>query len=186
MSLHHFDVVRPIFPNKNRVESTRHLMKAANVDQPRLLQQTICYHRQHRWSISVSWGYSIHIYEKTLPRSWLQKPIETFSRWGGGQLNPPRYYLFNTRKLSNNSCEAPHIFFFESIKKISKNSILTSYSRSSSRNLPPCVDGNHSANYVSHINVYSPATKRIEVLQIIYFLYLFLILSLKFYSNLIH
>lgn len=160
MSLHHFDVVNPIFPSMNRFESSRHLMKAANADQSRLLQQTICYLRRHRWSISISWGYSVHIYEKIIPRSWLQNPIETFRRWGGSKMDPPRYFLFNTRAPSKESCEAPHIFFFDSVKKISKNSTLTSYIRSSPRKLPPCV---LSADIVSHVDVYSPATKRIEI-----------------------
>ncbi|KAL0459184.1 UNVERIFIED_CONTAM: hypothetical protein Slati_0545600 [Sesamum latifolium] len=67
MSLHHFDMVAPIFPSKDRAESTRHLMKAAAVDQSRMLQQTICYHRQSNWSFSISWGYSAHIYEDYAP-----------------------------------------------------------------------------------------------------------------------
>ncbi|KAL0389307.1 UNVERIFIED_CONTAM: hypothetical protein Scaly_0287800 [Sesamum calycinum] len=43
MTFHHFDAMDPIFPNKDRFQSTRHLMKAADADQSRLLQQTICY-----------------------------------------------------------------------------------------------------------------------------------------------
>lgn len=141
-------------------------MKAANFDQSRLLQQTICYNRQHNWSISISWGYSVHIYEKIMPRSWLQLPIETFQPW---LANPdPPFYMFNTRLPSNDRCESPHVFFFDSIDKISENLILTTYYLSSSRELPPCVDSSHSADYVSHIHVYSSAKKRIEVSSNLY------------------
>ncbi|KAK3026349.1 hypothetical protein RJ639_042646 [Escallonia herrerae] len=63
LSLHHFDQVGPIFPKMNRAESAFHLRKAADVDQSRLLQQTICYHKQSNWSFLVSWGYSAHVYE---------------------------------------------------------------------------------------------------------------------------
>ncbi|KAL3518826.1 hypothetical protein ACH5RR_021415 [Cinchona calisaya] len=161
MSLHHLDVVDPIFPNMDAINSIHHLMKAANIYQSRLLQQTICYNRKHNWSISVSWGYSVHIYEKIMPRSLLQLPIETFQPWAANP-NPP-FYMFNTRLPSNDQCESPHVFFFDSIEKMSDNLILTTYYRRSSRELPPCVSSSHSADYVTHIYVYSSVTKRIEI-----------------------
>ncbi|KAL1547453.1 hypothetical protein AAHA92_23930 [Salvia divinorum] len=46
MTFHHFDAMDPIFPFKDHMQSTRHLMTAADVDQSRLLQQTICYHKK--------------------------------------------------------------------------------------------------------------------------------------------
>ncbi|WRX35117.1 Protein of unknown function DUF604 - like 10 [Theobroma cacao] len=45
VTLHHFDNIDPLFPSKNCTESINHLMEAAKVDQSRLAQQTICYHR---------------------------------------------------------------------------------------------------------------------------------------------
>ncbi|KAI5673672.1 hypothetical protein M9H77_14036 [Catharanthus roseus] len=163
LSLHHFDAVDPIFPKMDRFESTRHLMKAAKQDQSRMLQQTICYQRQQNWSISISWGYSVHIYEKIMPRNWLQKPIETFQKWNKPNPNPP-HYMFNTRFPSNDPCEAPHEFYFKSIEKVTKNQILTTYIRSKERGLPVCgLNGSNSADLVSEIHVYSPTTKRTEV-----------------------
>ncbi|CAA3017603.1 uncharacterized protein LOC111412546, partial [Olea europaea subsp. europaea] len=67
MSLHHFDMVEPIFPSMDRAESTRHLMKAAKVDQSRMMQQTVCHHRQSNWTFSISWGYFVHLYERIMP-----------------------------------------------------------------------------------------------------------------------
>lgn len=162
LSLHHIDTVDPYFPSLNRAKSTQHLMKAGNVDQSRLFQQTICYHRQSNWSFSIAWGYSAHIYEKILARSWLTMPIETFKTWQNSP-NPP-HYMFNVRRPFGDSCEAPHVFFFESIRKTPRNEILTVYSRSAPRNLTACASsGNHSAEYISKIYVVSPATKRTEV-----------------------
>ncbi|KAL2510867.1 Protein of unknown function (DUF604) [Abeliophyllum distichum] len=161
LSFHHYDVLEPLFPSKDRYESARHLMKAANVDQSRLVQQTICHHRDKNWSFSISWGYSAHIYERIMPRSYLQNPIETFTTWTPSP-HPPNY-MFNTRMRSNDPCEAPHVFFFESIEKTSRNEVLTSYSRASPRGFPACASsGNHSADFISKIEVISPATKRIE------------------------
>ncbi|KAL0419554.1 UNVERIFIED_CONTAM: hypothetical protein Sradi_1368900 [Sesamum radiatum] len=161
LSLHHFDGVKPIFPSMNRFESTRHLMKAAAADQSRMLQQTICYHRQSNWSFSISWGYSAHIYERIMARAHLQKPIETFKPWSN--ITRPPHYMFNTRLPSNDSCEAPHVFFFQRVEKSSMG-ILTAYSRAAPRRVPPCsLSGNHRADFVSKIHVLSPRTRRKEM-----------------------
>ncbi|GFP89421.1 hypothetical protein PHJA_001085700 [Phtheirospermum japonicum] len=161
ISLHHFDMVDPIFPTMDRFESTRHLMKAAAADQSRMLQQTICYHRPSNWSFSISWGYSAHIYEKIEARSYLQNPIETFQTWSSTP-RPRPHYMFNTRLPSNGSCEAPHVFFFQRVKKGAAG-ILTTYSRAAARGLPPCWSGGHTADSVSEIRVLSPVTKRKEM-----------------------
>ncbi|KAA8549317.1 hypothetical protein F0562_001001 [Nyssa sinensis] len=154
LSLHHLDLVEPIFPSMNQNESIFHLMKAAKVDESRLLQQTICFHKQSNWTFSISWGYSIQIYEKFFPPSILQRPLETFSQWRKGA-RPP--YMFNTRSLSNDPCEAPHVFFFDSVEKPRGNHILTNYIRRWPRGLPACASsGNHSADYISKIRVLSP------------------------------
>lgn len=156
----------------DRYESARHLMKAANVDQSRLVQQTICHHREKNWTFSVSWGYSAHIYERVMHRSYLKNPIKTFSLWTRSP-HPPNF-MFDTRKPSNDPCEAPHVFFLESIKRTPRNEIFTSYSRASPRGIPACSSsGNHTADFVSKLEVISPATKRLEVM-------------LKFKSFLLH
>lgn len=164
ISLHHFDAVTPIFPSMDRVQSTKHLMKIAKFDQSRMLQQTICHHRTSNWTFSVSWGYSVHIYEKIMPRSHLIKPIETFDAWHAKPEHPP-YYMVNTRSNEKDSCETPHVFFLKSIGNAqNKNEIMATYSRSAVRKLSGCpIGGNHPANYVNKIQVYSPKTKRVEM-----------------------
>lgn len=115
-------------------------MKPAKFDQSRLLQQTICYHRQSNWTLSISWGYSAHIYQSIFPRSFLRRPLETFRPW---QKSRPPFFMFNTRWLSNNPFEAPRVFFLESV--IESNNIgryqvvITNYTRSSPSNLPICL-----------------------------------------------
>ncbi|KAK4354995.1 hypothetical protein RND71_027189 [Anisodus tanguticus] len=165
MSLHHFDAVAPLFPTMNRIQSTRHLMKASKFDQSRMLQQTICHHRSSNWTFSISWGYSVHIYERIMPRSYLLNPIETFDAWSNKHDEKRPLYMFNTRSSANDSCETPHVFFLKSIGETrGKNENLVTYSRSVIRRLPGCpAGGNHPANYVYKIQVYSPRTKRTEM-----------------------
>ncbi|KAK9127012.1 hypothetical protein Scep_015858 [Stephania cephalantha] len=67
LSLHHLDHVDPIFPSMNRHEAVKLLMEASAVESSRVLQQTVCYHKQTNWSFSISWGYSAQIYEKIPP-----------------------------------------------------------------------------------------------------------------------
>ncbi|KAI8526160.1 hypothetical protein RHMOL_Rhmol13G0287500 [Rhododendron molle] len=162
MSLHHFDKVDPIFPSMDRFQSAEHLMKSAKVDQSRLLQQTICYHRPTNWSFSVSWGYSAHIYEKVLPKSILKRPLETFRPWKKG-LTPP-FYMFNTRLPPfKDPCNAPHVFFMESVENFGRNQIVSTYVRSSPQGSPNCSSGNHSADYISMVRVLSPVTKLVQI-----------------------
>ncbi|XVF47364.1 hypothetical protein PTKIN_Ptkin03bG0103000 [Pterospermum kingtungense] len=161
VTLHHFDNIDPLFPSKTRIQSINHLMEAAKVDQSRLVQQTIGYHWKSNWSVSISWGYSAQIYESIIPRSVLRKPLETFAPWKNG---PPPVYMFNTRLPTSDPCLAPHIFFMESVKKIRADGlVLSTYRRKAPRRLLPCFfAGNHSADHVITIRVFSNATIRKE------------------------
>ncbi|CAN6810875.1 unnamed protein product [Brassica oleracea] len=159
LSLHHFESVAPIFPNMSRPGSVLHIMKAANVDQSRMLQQSICHVRASNWTFSVSWGYSAHIYENIFPRSYLKRPIETFRPWLRGR---PPFYMFNTRPVSRDPCEAPHWFFFDSVEQ-EKEGVVTSYTREFPRNMTSCsFSGNISADPLALIRVFSPKTPKEE------------------------
>ena len=162
LSFHHIDSIFPIFPSMNRSEAINHLMKVAKADQSRLLQQTICYHRPTNWSFSVSWGYSAYIYENIIPRSILCRPLETFKKWRG-KLEP--LFMFHSRPLSSDPCQAPHVFFFDSIELTQGDEqFVTTYIRKFPRGLPNCsFTGNHSADAITKIQVVSPATTRLEV-----------------------
>ena len=122
-----------------------------------MLQQSICHVRESNWTFSVSWGYSVHIYEKIFPRSHLKLPIETFRPWYRGR---PPVFMFNTRPVSRDSCEAPHWFFFDSIEK-ENDGVVTSYTRKFIRNMTSCsFSGNISADPIASIRVFSSKTPR--------------------------
>uniref|UniRef100_A0A6N2L6B7 Fringe-like glycosyltransferase domain-containing protein n=1 Tax=Salix viminalis TaxID=40686 RepID=A0A6N2L6B7_SALVM len=91
------------------------------------------------------------------------KPSATKEKATGLSRNAPTpFFMFNTRWAFNNSCDAPHVFFFESIEHNPENGqVLTTYVRAAPRNLPPCsASGNHSADSISKIRVLSQATTR--------------------------
>ncbi|CAH2049295.1 unnamed protein product [Thlaspi arvense] len=158
LSLHHFDYVDPIFPSMDPIQSTFHLMRAEKVDHSRLLQQTICYDKTRNWSFSISWGYSVHIYEQIYSRTMLKRPLETFKPWVEKAVPP--MFMFNTRW----PCETPNVFFFDSIEKASNDWILTTYVRSSSPQYPHCPwSGNHFALHISKIHVFSFTEKLSQV-----------------------
>lgn len=156
LTLHHLDLVLPIFPSMNRYESVKHLMKAGNsATQSWLLQQTICYDKHKNWTYSISWGYSVYIFEQIYPRSVLRNPLETFGPWN--ERSRPPLYMFNTRRFEpDGPCKDPHVFFFESVNVTAGGRhIVTSYAKSPShrQRLPNCSA--NSADHVSKIQVSS-------------------------------
>ncbi|KAL9255930.1 Tropinone reductase-like protein [Drosera capensis] len=156
ISLHHLDTVDPLFPAINRTQSLTLLMKAAATDPSRLLQQTICYNKQRSWSISVSWGYSVQLYEGVIiPPSVLQIPMETFGPW-----RKPGAYRFNTSWLPRNPCENPHVFLFEDVEVVGRDRVVSWYGRRPGRRPPGCRSN---AGDVLRIVVVSPATRYGEV-----------------------
>lgn len=160
LSLHHLEAVPPIFPSMNHSQSFKNLMTAAAIDQSRLLQQSVCYYMKNNWTFSVSWGYSIGLYEAILPPSILYRPLETFIPWKKGAWP---HYMFNTRNPSTNDppCQAsPHLFFFASVDENRVTGhIVTSYIKTTpTPNASPAC--NHSAQYISKIRVLSPVQDR--------------------------
>ncbi|KAJ4781468.1 fringe-like protein (DUF604) [Rhynchospora pubera] len=152
LSFHHIDSLDPIFPNKTRDAALRHLMKAEKADHSRILQQTVCYNHNNNLSFSISWGYSIHVYEKLHAPGYLHMPIQTFQPWNGFG-NPP--FMFNVRPASDDPCEAPHVFYFKNVERTNTlDHITTNYFRNAARGLLSCA--NNSADSISQIVVFSP------------------------------
>ncbi|KAJ8751359.1 hypothetical protein K2173_016553 [Erythroxylum novogranatense] len=53
-SLHHLDVVQPIFPRMTLARALQHLFKSVKLDSTSKMQQSICYDTRRSWSISVT------------------------------------------------------------------------------------------------------------------------------------
>ncbi|KAF8027652.1 hypothetical protein BT93_E0532 [Corymbia citriodora subsp. variegata] len=67
VSLHHLDVVEPIFPNVTRVQALQRLMVPMKLDSAGLMQQSICYDKARSWTVSVSWGFAVQVFRGCSP-----------------------------------------------------------------------------------------------------------------------
>eukprot|EP01018_Ginkgo_biloba_P013324 Gb_25698 [translate_table: standard] len=73
VSLHHLDNVAP-FPNMTRAAALRHMMDAVRID-PNSVVQHSCYGNSRNWTISVSWGYTIQVYDTVELPHLLEYPL---------------------------------------------------------------------------------------------------------------
>ncbi|XP_027362047.1 uncharacterized protein LOC113869776 [Abrus precatorius] len=114
VSLHHLDVVEPIFPNVTRVEALQRLTIPMKLDSASLIQQSICYDKKKRWTISVSWGFAVQIFRGIFTPREMEMPSRTFLNWY--RRADYTAYAFNTRPVSRNPCQKPFVFYFSKAK----------------------------------------------------------------------
>ncbi|KAK1432995.1 hypothetical protein QVD17_09899 [Tagetes erecta] len=124
VSLHHLDYIKPLLPNQTKYESLNTLVQTYRLDPPRAMQQSFCFYNTwwHKWSISVSWGYTVQIYPSLLTPHELQMPLQTFFTWRSFKDGP---FTFNTRPLSTNPCELPAIYFISEVKDDGNDTVTT-------------------------------------------------------------
>ncbi|XVF22503.1 hypothetical protein REPUB_Repub12eG0178100 [Reevesia pubescens] len=109
VSIHHLDVVEPIFPNVNRVQALQRLKVPINLDSAAIMQQSICYDKTRSWTISVSWGYTVQIYRGIFSVREMEMPARTFLNW----YKRADYtgFSFNTRPVTRHACQKPFVYY---------------------------------------------------------------------------
>lgn len=128
VSLHHLDVVEPIFPNVTRVQALQRLKIPMQHDSAALMQQSICYHETNDWSISVSWGFAVQIFRGVLSPREIEMPSRTFLNWY--KRADYKAYAFNTRPVMRNPCQKPFVFYFSNVRTESfRNQTVSSYTQ---------------------------------------------------------
>ncbi|KAB2038855.1 hypothetical protein ERO13_D03G148400v2 [Gossypium hirsutum] len=136
VSLHHLDVVEPIYPNVTRVQALNHLMLPAKLDSAGIMQQSICYDKTRSWTISVSWGFTIQVFRGIFSPREIEMPSRTFLNWY--KRADYTAYSFNTRPVSRNPCQKPFVFYMSSVGMHSKlNTTVSKYDRHRVPH-PPC------------------------------------------------
>ncbi|XP_038876379.1 uncharacterized protein LOC120068817 [Benincasa hispida] len=113
VSLHHLDIVDPIFPEMGRFEALQKLGPPMNLDSAGLMQQSICYHKSGLWTVSIAWGYAVQIFlTKLFPRD-VQLPATTFLNWYPNAGTSA--HAFNTRSISLDACQTPFVYYLHNI-----------------------------------------------------------------------
>ncbi|TYI54875.1 hypothetical protein E1A91_D11G103100v1 [Gossypium mustelinum] len=109
ISIHHLDVVEPIFPNVNRVQALQRLKAPIKLDSAAIMQQSVCYDKTRSWTISVSWGYTVQIYRGIFSVREMEMPARTFLNW----YKRADYtgFSFNTRPVARHACQKPFVFY---------------------------------------------------------------------------
>lgn len=134
VSLHHLDQLNPVFPDQSQISSLKKLISAYEIDPARIVQQSVCYDHRRRWSISISWGYTIQIYTSLLITADLQMPFQTFKTWRSSSDGP---FTFNTRWMNPDVCQQPSIFFLDQVSEARTGSV-TTYKRYADKDGKKC------------------------------------------------
>ncbi|KAH7513892.1 uncharacterized protein LOC107430210 [Ziziphus jujuba] len=114
VSLHHLDVVEPIFPNVTRVQALQRLNIPIRLDSAGIMQQSICYDKSKSWTVSVSWGFAVQIFRGLFSPREIEMPSRTFLNWY--RRADYTAYAFNTRPVSRNPCQKPFVFYLSKAK----------------------------------------------------------------------
>ncbi|XP_066327479.1 uncharacterized protein [Miscanthus floridulus] len=117
VSLHHLDVVRPLFPNaRSRPAAVRRLFEGpVMLDSVGVMQQSICYDEAKRWTVSVAWGFVVMVARGVISPREMETPARTFLNWY--RRADYKSHAFNTRPLARNPCERPALYYLASARR---------------------------------------------------------------------
>lgn len=136
VSLHHLDVVEPIFPNVTRVQALRRLTVLMKLDSGALMQQSICYEKNKTWTVSVSWGFAIQVVRGILSPREMEMPTRTFLNWY--KRGDYTAYAFNTRPQARNPCQKPFVYYFSEARFDDQANLTVSEYLWHNESHPPC------------------------------------------------
>lgn len=61
ISMHHLELLSPVFPHLSALDGLRHLTKAMRTEPGSFLQQSIVYDKRYSLSFSISSGYVVQV-----------------------------------------------------------------------------------------------------------------------------
>lgn len=156
VSLHHLVGAKPLFPGENQVDSLRRLLHAYHVDSGHTVQQSFCYDHSRKWSVSISWGYTVQLYPSLISSKILSIPLQTFHTWRSVANGP---FVFNTRPVKDDPCERPIIFFLDQVKEVGEGKTISTYKRATAVDGKECIHTAYkSAMSVENITVSASKT----------------------------
>lgn len=126
VSLHHLDLLKPIFPNMGWVESLERLRGPMALDSAGLMQQSMCYDKHHRWTVSVSWGFVVQIIRGFVNARDMEIPARSALNWYRNF--DKNGYTFNTRPLYEHKCQKPLVYYVSKARlDLNTNKTVTEY-----------------------------------------------------------
>lgn len=130
ISIHHLELVDPIYPGLNSLESLDLFTKAMKMEPMSFLQLSVCYDQSQKLTFSVSLGYAIEVYPNVLLPCDLERSQRTYIAYN--RMSQRNEFDFDTRDVQKSLCKKPILFF---LKEIWKDGNITrgSYMRSSGR-----------------------------------------------------
>nr|XP_010919100.1 uncharacterized protein LOC105043302 [Elaeis guineensis] len=130
VSLHHLDVVQPVFPGApSRAAALRRLFDGPiRLDSAAIFQQSICYDSDHLWTVSVSWGFVVQLVRGVMSPREMEMPTRTFLNWY--RRADYTAYPFNTRPVARNPCQRPFVYYLSSARyDAARRTTVTVYER---------------------------------------------------------
>jgi Protein of unknown function, DUF604 len=155
ISLHHLDVVQPIFPNSStQAVALRKLFSGpVRLDSASVMQQSICYDKINQWTVSVSWGFAVQVIRGIMPPREIEMPARTFLNWK--RRADYTMYAFNTRPLARNPCQRPYVYYMSDARfDAAKRTIVTQYNLNRTDRLACQWKMADPAEILDHIVVY--------------------------------
>ncbi|KAG8084144.1 hypothetical protein GUJ93_ZPchr0010g10650 [Zizania palustris] len=130
VSIHHLELVDPIYPGLNSLESLELFTKAMKIEPMSFLQRSICYDKRKKLTFAVSLGYVVQVYPNVLLPRELERSERTYIAYN--RMNHRTEFDFDTRDIQKSLCKKPILFFLKDVWK-DGNITSGSYVRSSLR-----------------------------------------------------
>lgn len=128
LSMHHLELLAPVFPFMSHLEGLRLLTKAMRTEPGSFLQQSLVYDVKNSLSFSISTGYVIQVFPEIILPRLLTRVETTFTAWNRD--NKPLEFAFDTRPSAKSVCRQPYLFYVEDIRYDSAASrVVTVYKR---------------------------------------------------------
>ncbi|WVZ59593.1 hypothetical protein U9M48_009713 [Paspalum notatum var. saurae] len=130
ISIHHLELVDPIYPGLNSLESLELFTKAMKMEPMSFLQRSVCYDQSQKLTFAISLGYAIEVYPNVLLPRDLERSQRTYIAYN--RMSQRNEFDFDTRDVQKSLCKKPIIFFLKDVWK-DGNITRGSYVRSSVR-----------------------------------------------------
>ncbi|CAH2050229.1 unnamed protein product [Thlaspi arvense] len=102
--------------HQTTIGALTHLMQAARADSHRLLQQTVCYDPWFAWTVSVSWGYAVQVFDKHLSLPDVLRTQRTFKPWKKGNVLAESFNFDMMKEYHLDPCQRPAVFFLDKVE----------------------------------------------------------------------